>query len=235
MNWQDTPAFVLQHDRLNIGFRDLLAWLRKAGMTQICVIDNASTFPPLIDFYANSEEMRGVQLVHAGSNLGYGAMWKLGLHHLDSVARVGRYILTDPDLVPDPQCPLDLVRRMHEIADRYSPAKVGPAIRIDNIPDCFAQRDHMRRCEAPYWLNRVDDVGWDAPIDTTFAIYQAGWERWPHMTHGARYIRLGFPYVVNHIPWYEDSANPTEEALYYRAHVASGFSSSCMVPKEAAR
>jgi hypothetical protein len=47
-----------------------------------------------------------------------------------------------------------------------------------------------------------------------------------------QHVRLDFPYVVRHLPWYEDSTNPSEETKYYRAHVAPGFSSSCMVPEE---
>jgi hypothetical protein len=120
---------------------------------------------------------------------------------------------------------------MYEVADRYAPAKVGPSLRIDNLPDCYAQRDHMRKCEADYWTNRLAPDCWEALIDTAFAIYESGWQRWPHCTHGAKHVRLDFPYVARHIPWYEDSANPTPEARYYRAHVAPGFSSSCLMPK----
>ena len=42
MNWHDTPVFIIARDRLDLGLRDLLAWLRRAEMTSICVIDNAS-------------------------------------------------------------------------------------------------------------------------------------------------------------------------------------------------
>ena len=235
IDYRDTPTFLLNFNNLSRGFRDLLAWLCRAGMTQIAVIDNTSTLPPLLDFY-NSPAMNGITLIHAGANLGFEAMWKLGLHNLPSVQAAGRYILSDPDVVPDPDCPLDLVRKMHEVADRscFAPtgAKVGPAIRIDNIPAHFAQRDHMRQCESDYWLRKYPEGDcWNAAIDTTFALYQAGWERWPNAANGGvHYVRLDFPYVVNHIPWFEDSANPTAEARYYRAHVAPGFSSSCPVP-----
>jgi hypothetical protein len=208
---------------LEIGFRQLLDWLRRAEMTSICVIDNASTYPPLLDFY-ESAAMNGIQLIRVG-NLGYEAIWRLGLHHIGT-----RYIYTDADIVPDKDCPLDLVRKMHEIADRYRPAKVGPAIRVDDLPECFSQAQHMKNCEADYWIRKHDAECWDALIDTTFALYESGWERWPQVTHGAKHIRLDFPYVVQHIPWYEDSSNPTAEARYYRAHVAPGYSSSCPVP-----
>ena len=228
MNWKDTPIFINNFNRLEIGFRDLLAWLKKAGMTSIAVIDNASSYPPLLDFY-DSPAMDGIQLIHACANLGPEAFWRLDFHLHQS----GRFIVTDPDVVPDQDCPLDLVKKMHEVADRYAPAKVGPAIRIDNIPDHFAQRDHMRFCESDYWLRKYPEGDcWNAAIDTTFATYEPTWTRWPLVeSGGVQHVRLDFPYVVNHVPWFENSFNPSEEALYYRAHVALGFSSSCMVPE----
>jgi hypothetical protein len=175
--------------------------------------------------------MDGVQLVRA-QNLGPEAFWRLDFHLLPTSSP--RYILTDSDCVPDKDCPLDLVRKMHEVADRFPApgAKVGPAIRIDNIPECFAERDHMRHCESDYWLRRYPEGDcWNAAIDTTMALYSAGWTRWPLADQGGvPHVRLDFPYVINHAPWFEDSANPSEESLYYRSHVASGFSSSIPEP-----
>jgi hypothetical protein len=197
------------------------------------VIDNASTYPPLLDFY-NSPAMESIQLVRSGVNLGPEAFWRLDFHLLPSVTQFGRYILTDADVVPDPDCPLDLVRKMHDVADRFPEpgAKVGPAIRIDDLPACYAQRDHMRMCESDYWRRRYPEGDcWNAAIDTTMALYSAGWTRWPLAEQGGvPHVRLDFPYVVQHKPWYSDSTNPTEEERYYRAHVAPGFSSSCPEP-----
>lgn len=231
MNWRETPCYIVNHDNLARGFQRLLAWLQYAGMTNINVIDNASTYPPLLDFYA-SPGMAGINLIHAGSNLGHEAMWKLGLHLPPTCPDGTRYILTDPDLVPASVCPLDLVCKMHEIADRHAPAKVGPSIRIDNLPDCFANKAAKIEWESVYWTKRIDSECWDALIDTTFALYDSGWERWsPYNAIGAQHIRLDFPYVIEHLPWYEDSADPSPELRYYRSHVAPGFSSAYPLPE----
>ena len=230
MIWQDTPIFIIARDRVST-LRDLILWLQRAGMTKIGIIDNASTYPPLLRYY-EEELPREVQLLHAGANLGHEAFWRLDLH----LKQTTRFIVTDPDILPDENCPLDLVRKMHEVADRFpGGAKVGPAIRIDDLPECFAQRDHMRFCESDYWLRKYPEGDcWNAAIDTTFALYEPTWTRWPlAATGGVQHVRLDFPYVVRHLPWYEDSTNPSEETKYYRAHVAPGFSSSCMVPEVA--
>ncbi len=225
-SWQQTPVWINNHDRLDLGFRDLLAWLRCAGMTSIGVIDNASTYPPLLDFY-DSPAMTGITLIRA-QNLGPDAFWRMDLH----LQQTRPFVVTDPDCVPDPDCPLDLVRKMLEVAERYHPAKVGPAIRIDDLPACYDQRDHMRMCESDYWLRRYPEQDcWNAAIDTTPAVYQPGWQKWPLADQGGvQHVRLDFPYVVRHIPWYSQSDNLSAEERYYRAHVAPNFSSSCPNP-----
>jgi hypothetical protein len=226
MNWHDIPVYITSFNNLGRGLRQLLAWLRRAGMTSITLLDNKSSWPPLLEFF-NSPEMDGIRLVHVGANLGHEVFWRLDLHKQQS----GPFIVSDPDCVPDDDCPLDLVRKMLEVSERYAPAKVGPALRIDDLPECFAQRDHMRFCESDYWLRKYD-VGdcWDAAIDTTAAVYQPKWERWPLAARGGvAHVRLDFPYVMRHFPWYENSAALSLEARYYMAHVENGYSSSCPV------
>jgi hypothetical protein len=226
-DYRDVPIFINNFNRLDIGFRDLLVWLQRAGQRSIAVIDNNSTYKPLLQFY-DSGAMTGIQLIRSAENLGHEAIWKLGLHNrADGLP----FIYTDPDVVPDHQCPLDLVRKMCEVFVRYAPCKVGPAIRIDDIPATFDQRDHMRFCESDYWLRRYPEGDcWNAPIDTVFAVYACGWGRWPLADQGGvQHVRLDFPYVVRHIPWYSQSDNLSAEERYYRAHVENGYSSSCPV------
>ena len=225
-SWRDTPVWINNFNNLDRGFRDLIDWLRRAGMRKIGDHRQPKPWPPLLRYY---ETLHDVQIVHAHANLGHGAFWRLDLHLPPTTPVGSRYILSDPDVVPDPNCPFDLVRKMHEVADRFpGGAKVGPAIRIDNLPETFALRDHMRFCESDYWVRKYPEGdSWNAAIDTVFAIYESGWTRWPLAEQGGvPHARLDFPYVVEHRPWYTDSANPSEEELYYRAHADPAFSSS---------
>ena len=36
--------------------------------------------------------------------------------------------------------------------------------------------------------------------------------------------RTGYPYMARHLSWYEDSSNPSEEQLYYEAHMNKDYS-----------
>lgn len=91
--------------------------------------------------------------------------------------------------------------------------KVGPSLSIDDIPDHFANKAEVIIHEQKFWEQRDGDK-YRAPIDTTFALYRplSGLNR----SRAAEAYRLAPPYSLRHLPWYEDSACPTEEELFYR-------------------
>ena len=66
--------------------------------------------------------------------------------------------------------------------------------------------------ESKYWQKPLGDGLFAAPIDTTFALYRPG-------AHGGYWLpacRTGEPYLARHLPWYQDSANLSEEEAYYK-------------------
>lgn len=211
MRWQDTPIFIPNRDNLERGFRRLLAWLQSAGMTRIVVIDNGSTYEPLLHFYATRPPR--IEIHFAQRNLGPGAPWSL---RMAGMAMPTRFIVSDPDVVPAPECPRDLVRALHAAADIHQ-AKVGPGLRIDNLPDSYVKKGEVLAAEKPFWTqpeegNFFAAPVFRAPIDTTFALYAPGSGRWPREPH----FRLGPPYLMEHVPWYEDSAAALPERDFYR-------------------
>ena len=115
-------------------------------------------------------------------------------------------------MVPAKECPKDLVRKLHEVMDRYD-CKVGAGLRTDNLPDHFDRKAKAISDESGYWTKRRDADCFEAAVDTTFAIYKRGWECFPEKQH----LRLDFPYVMEHVVWYEDSAKPNAERDFYRA------------------
>jgi hypothetical protein len=215
-DWQSTPIFIVNHDNLERGFRKQVAWLRDAGMTDISVLDNASTYPPLLDYYAASD----LKVIRLDKNYGPWVFWEKKMH--EQTTR--RYIVSDPDVVPDAGCPKDLVKKMSDVFDRYLPLtlKVGPGIRVDNIPDHYIHKQVVLNWETTHVgahseTNRgkgdESDV-YCTSIDTTFAMYGAGC-KFPDFAY---HFRLAAPYELEHIPWYEDSSVETEEHKYYMAH-----------------
>jgi len=210
----DTPVIVIVRDRLE-PLAQLLAWLERAGAQRVVLVDNASTYPPLVENLADSPH----EVIRLDRNLGHRSPWLAGI-----AQRLGwdrPYLVTDPDVVPTDDCPLDAIDHLHGVLDRHRwLTKVGLGLRIDDLPGRYAHRDDVMAWEAQFWRQEIEPGLFAAHVDTTFALHRAG--PTPAEQHHAR---TGWPYVARHLPWYADSANPTDEERYYRAHVDAGVNS----------
>lgn len=203
------PVFIVCRDRLTM-LRGLLDWLESVdNADEVYLIDNASTWPPLLEFYETTRHT----VIRTGANHGHRVGWKLGL--LRKYASHRRFIYTDPDLLPVEDCPADAIARMADVldADKFA-VKCGFSIKVDDLPPCAPPG--AAPWEAKYWTAYHERVkAWRAPIDTTFALYR------PRAVNLFRYqpaYRLPEPYSVRHLPWYTDPANLNDEDAHYVAH-----------------
>ena len=91
----------------------------------------------------------------------------------------GRYIVTDPDVVPAADCPRDWPARLSALLDKYPQAtKAGLGLRTDDIPEHYSRRDQVISWEAGFWTHPAGDGAYWAAIDTTLAMYREGF--WVH-------------------------------------------------------
>jgi hypothetical protein len=177
------------------------------------MVDNDSSYEPLLEYY----EVTPHRVVLLGTNAGPTAIWDTGL--LESIAPGGSYILTDSDVVPVEEAPLDAVARFAELLARYPEAeKVGFGLRLDDIPATYQFQADVLAWEAHFWSDEVEPGVFRADIDTTFALYRPSVR-----THGYRALRTGEPYVARHLPWYVDSKHPSDEEDYYKRHAVLGM------------
>lgn len=202
------PVFIPVRDR--VGCLDqLIRWLERAGFDEIWLIDNASTYPPLVQ-YLDRAPHHVVRLPH---NLGHRSPWLSGTVQRHAYGR--RYVVSDPDVVPDEACPLDVVERLGELLDRYPELdKAGLGLRIDDLPDHYPLADAVRRWEARFWTDEIEPGVFRADVDTTFALYRSLDRR----ADESRAVRTGAPFVARHLPWYIDPAALSAEDIYYREH-----------------
>jgi hypothetical protein len=209
--WQDVPVFIINRNNFERGFIRQLDWLRNVGMNNITVIDNDSTYPPLLDFYSK----RTVSVLKSKSNAGPWTFWQKGMYK----GMNRRYVVSDADLVPAPGCPDNLVEKMMEVFDRYYPNchKVGPGIRIDNLPDHYEKKEAVLKHESCHFEKLMPEGdAYRASIDTTFALYEAMEDFASPRDPDHYHYRLATPYVVEHVPWYENSAIPNDELKFYK-------------------
>jgi len=248
-----TPTFIITRDRISYAARCWYELSTRADL-DIHVVDHGSTYPPMLRWLDALEGRRWVH-VHRFADAHPRDLWKWdGLWQL---TRDGTraYLVTDCDVVPDRMCPRDWVARLHEVltwARTYGVRKVGLGLRIDNIPEAYEHRERVQSWESEFWRTPLDKrfsadlEAWNvavrgfemyaAPIDTTLALYAPltelpGFDITPA-------LRLGFPYVAQHMPWYEPEAfelphaafiaraghSLNEELAYYREHALPGVS-----------
>ena len=196
------PIYINNRDHLTTT-RALVAYLQRIPHTLPIIVDNESTYPPLLEWYAAC----GVTVVRV-RNLGPRAPW---LIRHDLMRDCLYYAVTDSDLDLT-GVPLDVFDVLREGLERYPDrVKAGLSLEINDLPERLASTHLIRRWEHKFWLSRLDERWWEAGIDTTFALYRSGWD-WPGIFPALRADR---PYTARHMPWYRMD---TEEERYYGEH-----------------
>ncbi len=206
------PIFITVRDRLG-PLELLLDWLHSVGQHEIWLVDNASTYPPMVEFLDQSDRRADYNVVRTCRNLGHRAPWLSG--SVQRQAHQRHYVVTDPDVVPVDECPPDALDHFRMLLDKYPEIdKVGFGLRTDDLPEHYPLRHDVIDWERPFWQDEVEPRVFRAGIDTTFALYRP-LDRRDEMP---RSLRTGPPYVARHLPWYTNPASLSEEDRYYRVH-----------------
>jgi hypothetical protein len=209
------PIFIINRDRVSCLIQ-LIDWLEKAGHENIFIIDNDSTYEPLIEFYKNTNHT----VLYQNKNTGHNGIWYNGI--IEKYAKDKFFIVSDPDVVPIKECPLDAVDLFHSLLIKYPDRiKAGFSLKINDIPDHFKFKSEVIKHESGYMDGPSPEDGIVfAPIDTTFALYRPGAGAGLHSC-----IRTKYPYEARHIPWYINSSSLDEEELYYRSRMSKEINS----------
>jgi len=183
--YKSIPIFINNRDLLEWP-KKLVEFLTQAGYNEITIIDNDSTYPPLLRYY----EETSVTVHELGRNLGLRALFDCGI--LDSPKYSNRmYVYTDSDCIPALNCPTDFLRRFHQILINHTEIpKAGFSLCAWNWAH------HWWEVEAGYFSNRIGDYAYAAPIDTTFALYRNSVR-----SYCVGGYRTTHPYLCRHMPW----------------------------------
>lgn len=204
------PVIITTRDRLE-SLRQLVTWLEEIGQENIWFCDNASTYPPLVEYLNSSPH----HTLFNEINFGHRGPWLSGL--VPELGHSTHFVVTDPDVVPSSECPSDVLDVFATMLNDHPDIdKVGFSLQIDDLPDHYEHAESVVAWESQFWLNTYSPGYFFAAIDTTFAMYRPGEK---HLN--SRSLRSAPPYVARHMPWYQDSENPSEELTYYLEHADS--------------
>ena len=219
INFFEVPIIINNRDRLTT-IRNMINSLQNMGYKNLFIIDNESTYPPLLSYYKNDCPAK----IFYEKNLGHAAICKSKC--LDTIN--SQYVIyTDSDLEFGDNYPKDFVEvfiklyNKHNTKDNHSYLKVGPALRIDDLPDKYPKKTAVIAHEKQFWKNRISDELeiYNAAIDTTLALYALNsmkkdefcQKNYPFHSGGA--IRVAGKYAVRHKDWYYE--NKPEDVKYY--------------------
>lgn len=212
---EEIPIYIICFERVD-ALKKLVAWLEKIGMKKIVFLDNDSSYKPLLDYYKKTP----YQVLPLLRNIGHTAPWSLGITRILTPDEY--YVVTDPDVIPVDDCPEDVIKHFLDIHMRHlGYQKVGFGLKIDDLPDFYPLKKSVVKWEKQFWQTALEPDVYDAPLDTTFALYK------PATYHYflAPSIRTGGKYTARHLPWYVNPQQTSDEEEYYRLRANSSITS----------
>ena len=176
---------------------------------EVILIDNNSTYEPLLDWYSKCP----YKVYRLQENLGHKSLYTSGI--LDEY-KDQYYYLTDHDLDLS-GVPSDFQELLMKGFGNPGVIKSGLSLKIDDLPN-NPYANIAREWESKYWERPRDANGfYHSEVDTTFALYDRGREYsgFPATDDFFRAVRSPHPYTARHVPWYNTPENITEEEIYY--------------------
>jgi glycosyltransferase involved in cell wall biosynthesis len=185
---------------------------------QIIIIDNESTYPPLLQWYERTMNNPNSNVaVHFEKNEGHLALWSTGLDK-----KLGDYfVYSDSDIILPSEFPKSWKMVMYNqlVWNRNSYNKVALGIHIDDLPDHYRYKNQVIRNENRWWLEKHDtemfDYLYKADTDTTFFMMRNIGDNCYKSLRIAKKDMM-----CRHHGWYLDLENLDEEEKYYLDHLA---------------
>jgi hypothetical protein len=212
------PVFIISFNRLEC-LRRLVRWLETAELAEPIIIDNGSTYGPLLDWF---ESMRATISIHRlDDNYGPYRVWEERLFENRTSPSQPFYVVTDPDVLPTEDCPRDAIPILIDTWRGVRCPKVGLSLRLEGIPDTLPTSQAVRGWERTLQgevvrsgvaAERALPPYFSSLLDTTF---QVNHRECVPVSWGSPGIRLAPPYQADHLGWQIDPLRLSEEDKFY--------------------
>lgn len=192
-------CLIINYNRITLPV-NLAFWAYTNGLDPV-IVDNNSTYQPLLDYY---KFRCPFPVLRMDENYGAHVVWEQNV--LKTLGITDKYIVTDPDLdcsnIPD-----DFLAVLEAGLLKYPFFdKCGFSLETKG-----ATSPGTVEWELQFWKQPLDDIYFNAAIDTTFALYKT-----PVFSYKG--IRTNRPYTAIHVPWAYTHVKdlPEDEQFYYR-------------------
>ncbi len=197
------PVIIINYNRCQT-LMQMVDWLLNLDdAVSIIIIDNASAYPPLLQYY-DTLDLPNVQVKRFTKN-----------HCLNKVIAISQtmqqfdyYVITDADLIPYQNTKGDILTRMKSMLEKYKEINhIGASLAIDDLPEHYPLKNAVQKWEGQFWNCSREQGVYEAFVDTTFGMYRSNsyaMELYPA-------LRLGKNYSLKHVDRYVDPLNLSEE------------------------
>ena len=210
-NCFEVPIIINNRNRYTY-LKMMVNQLQSFGYKHIYILDNDSTYQPLLEYY----KVVNAKVIFLKQNVGYKALWETDAFEQ---FKNNYYVYSDPDILLQSDCPKDFVYQLYVHLNNYlGKEKAGVALKIDDLPDYYKLKNDVLKWENVNWKKRLKENVYDALVDTTLALYKP-------LAYGnaeeCSAIRVAGKLSAQHLPWYVDSENISEEELFYKNNAKS--------------
>jgi len=142
------PVLINNFNRLELLQKQIDWLLSLDDKVSIIIIDNLSTYPPLLEFYKNISHSN-VQVVYLNFN-----SWRKGAEYLGEkkLKDFEKYIITDSDLLPFESTPKNLIGHISMLMDNYPDYNhIGVSLEINDLPDHNPMKEKIVKHESNFW------------------------------------------------------------------------------------
>ena len=216
------PIFIIVHDRLKVLKKSVLSYNRLIKTPfEIIYFDSKSTYKPTIK-YLKEQERKGIKVYWSKTN-NHKNVYKAVREYLLQNSDIKYYIVTDPDIELD-NVNGDILEYYIYLLNKYKLNGVGPAIRIDDIPDYYPKKKAVLKQQSYHWDPKITkhkkisfkNTNYEieiSPIDTTFQLLRSDYI--PINFPNKNCFRCLAPYSARHLDWYIDPNNMSGDEIYY--------------------
>ena len=200
------PIYLTNMNRLSTTKKMVESLFALNGNAKINIIDNASTYPPLLEWYKEIE--KDVNIIRQETNLG---CWTFFYSGHSSRCEEEFYVYSDADLELNPNMPYNWQEILMDYHKRWN-RKASLVLRLDDVPEGEMKKNIVHH-QAVCWNPTEEENVWHGVTDMTFSF--------DAKSAGYRYdsVRIGGDFACRHIPWYIDFNNISEEEKYYLDHI----------------
>ncbi len=203
-NMFDIPIILNNFNRLSTT-KKLSDDLYSLGYRNIHILDNFSTYPPLLSWYDSCT----YTVKRLEANLEQLSIYNSG--YINEFIDCPWVVYSDSDILLNAAIPENFVDLIIKKAEKYKYTKAGLALQINDLPD-NEYANHYKWWESKYWEKQLEPDVYEADIDTTFCVIKPG------LPFDYKALRLAGNLTARHLPWYVDFDNLSEEEKYYLEH-----------------